>query len=179
METGGFDHDPLNSNPGVWLSPDGVQIDLILPAAIAGRGRRSVDSPPHGQRSMRKSYGLEAALVSNKSMKIVAFDSSDIREFHAMVAGPAALLVAKLHKLHEQTNERHAAEVGVGTQHSFRSQSLCSRTISPQRLVHCPARRRGRTPDVLTPPTFCPHLRQITVIHGDDSDRSTRVKSAN
>ena len=79
---------------------------------------------------MRKSYGLEAALVSNKSMKIVAFDSSYVRAFHAMVAGPAALLIAKLHKLHEQTNERHAAEVGVGTQHSFRSQSLCSRTIS-------------------------------------------------
>ena len=97
MEAGGFNHDPLNSNPGVWLSSDGVQIDLMVPALIAGRGRRSVDPPPHGQRSMRKSYGLEAALVSNKSMKIVAFDSSDTRELHAMVAGPAALLVAKLH----------------------------------------------------------------------------------
>ena len=110
MEAGGFNHDPLNSNPGVWLSSDGVQIDLMVPALIAGRGRRSVESPPHGQRSMRKSYGLEAALVSNESMKIVAFDSADTRQFHAMVAGPAALLVAKLHKLHERINERRAVE---------------------------------------------------------------------
>lgn len=110
MEAGGFSHDPVNSNPGVWLSPDGVQIDLMVPAAIAGRGRRSVESPPHGQRSMRKSYGLEAALVSNTLMNVVAFDSSDTREFGAMVAGPAALLVAKLHKLHERIDERRAVE---------------------------------------------------------------------
>jgi hypothetical protein len=37
-------------------------------------------------------------------------NSSDTREFPAIVAGPAALLVAKLHKLHERINERRAVE---------------------------------------------------------------------
>lgn len=110
MEAGGFSHDPLNSNPGVWLSRDGVQVDLMVPAAIAGGGRRSVKAPPHGQFSMRKSYGLEAALVSNGPMEIVAFETTDARTFQGLVAGPAALLVAKLHKLHERINERRAVE---------------------------------------------------------------------
>ena len=110
MEAGGFMHDPSTQNPGVWLSRDGVQVDLMVPAAIAGVGRRSVEAPPHGKLSMRKSYGLEAALVSNVEMEITSFEASDERTFAVRVAGPAALLVAKLHKLHERITEKRGVE---------------------------------------------------------------------
>lgn len=94
MTSAGFDHDPEARNPGVWISREGIQIDLMVPAAIAGGGRRSVQAPPHDPHSMRKSIGLEAALVDRRVQKIGAFDSSDHREFSIAVAGSAALLVA-------------------------------------------------------------------------------------
>ena len=110
MTSAGFDHDPVARNPGVWMSADGVQIDLMVPAAVAGNGRRSVDVPPHSPRSMRKSVGLEAALVDNKAQQISALDPFDRRVLEVVVAGPAALLVAKLFKLHERISENRSAE---------------------------------------------------------------------
>ena len=110
MESGGFTHDPLNRNPGVWISRDGVHVDLMVPALIAGSGRRAVDAPPHDRLAMRKSAGLEAALVSNEQFEVAAFDPSDARRIRILVAGPGALLVAKLYKLHERISERRAVE---------------------------------------------------------------------
>jgi hypothetical protein len=46
--------------------------------------------------------GLEAALVDNSIMTIAALDPLDSRSMEAKVAGAAALLVAKLHKLHDR-----------------------------------------------------------------------------
>jgi len=46
--------------------------------------------------------GLEAALVDNGVMAIAALDPLDTRSVDAKVAGTAALLVAKLHKLHDR-----------------------------------------------------------------------------
>jgi len=46
--------------------------------------------------------GLEAALVDNSVMTIGALDPPDPRSMEAKVAGAAALLVAKLHKLHDR-----------------------------------------------------------------------------
>lgn len=52
---------------------------------------------------MRRARGLEAALVDNSEVAIRALDlTSDSREFDVSVAGPAALLVAKLHKVHDR-----------------------------------------------------------------------------
>ena len=110
MESGGFTHDPLNRNPGVWISREGVQVDLMVPASIAGDGRRAVDAPPHDRRAMRKSAGLEGALISNEQFGVAAFDPSDVRHFRILVAGPGALLVAKLFKLHERISERRSVE---------------------------------------------------------------------
>lgn len=109
MKAGRFLH-PVDRNPRVWVSRDGVQVDLMVPAAIAGTGRRGVDAPPHDRTSMRKSIGLEAALVDNSEMEIGAFDPNDARRFGVLVAGPAALLVAKLHKLYERIDEARAVE---------------------------------------------------------------------
>ncbi len=96
--------------PGIWLKsalvegrPVSVPVDLIVPegAAPAG-GRRGVRLGPHGKQAARRAVGLEAALVDNSVMTIVALDPLDTRSVEAKVAGTAALLVAKLHKLHDR-----------------------------------------------------------------------------
>lgn len=102
MKRGGFTHDPLASQPGSWLSPDGIPVDLMVPDAIAGKGRRSVEAAPHDKRALRRAVGLEAAVVDNALMAVRALAPDDDREVEARVAGPAALLVAKLHKLGER-----------------------------------------------------------------------------
>ncbi len=102
MTRGGFHHDPLAGQPGSWLSPDGIPVDLMVPAAIAGKRRRSVESPPHDKRALRRAVGLEAAVVDNAVMTIRALAADDDRVIESRVAGPAALLVAKLHKLGER-----------------------------------------------------------------------------
>lgn len=59
--------------------------------------------PPHDPKSMRRARGIEAALIDNSKMAIRALDRAvDPREFQVSVAGPAALLVAKLHKIHDR-----------------------------------------------------------------------------
>ncbi len=102
MTRAGFHHDPLADQPGSWLSPDGIPVDLMVPAAIAGKGRRSVEAPPHDKRALRRAVGLEAAVVDNAVMTIRALAADDDRVIESRVAGPAALLVAKLHKLGER-----------------------------------------------------------------------------
>lgn len=102
MTRAGFHHDPLAGQPGSWLSPGGIPVDLMVPDAIAGKGRRSVEAPPHDKRALRRAVGLEAAVIDNAVMTIRALAADDGREVEARVAGPAALLVAKLHKLGER-----------------------------------------------------------------------------
>jgi len=45
---------------------------------------------------------LEAAVIDNAAMDIGALDEGDHRNYRAVVAGPAALLVAKTHKISER-----------------------------------------------------------------------------
>lgn len=104
MRDGGFHLDPAKGQPGSWLSADGVPIDLMVPEAIAGKGSRSVEAPPHDKRAMRRAVGLEAAVVDKAVTTIRALDPRDDRVVEARVAGPAALLVAKLHKLGERSD---------------------------------------------------------------------------
>lgn len=100
MKDAGFHLDLVNPQPGSWLSPDGVPVDLMLPEAMAGEGgSRSARVPPHSKHSFRRAVGLEAAIVDNRLMTIRSLDPEDGREYEILVATPAALLVAKLHKL--------------------------------------------------------------------------------
>lgn len=108
MTRAGFRHDPLAGQPGSWLSPDGIPVDLMVPDAIAGKGRRSVEAPPHDKRALRRAVGLEAAVVDNAVMTIRALAVEDARAVEARVAGPAALLVAKLHKIGEREHKQPA-----------------------------------------------------------------------
>lgn len=108
MRAGGFVQDL--QQPGVWLGTEGVMIDLLVPEAVGGGGRRGARLGEHGNRAARKARGLEAALVDNEPTEIAALAADDERRFEIAVAGPAALLVAKLHKLGERQEVEGRAE---------------------------------------------------------------------
>jgi len=105
--------------PGIWLASASaageeflVPVDLIVPdGAASGPGRRAARLGGHGARAARRAVGLEAALVDNSTMTIAALDPADERSLQARVAGPAALLVAKAHKLHDRVASGRAARL--------------------------------------------------------------------
>ena len=91
--------------PGSWVTPAGIPVDLMVPEALAGAGGRSARGariPPHSKKATRRARGLEAVLVDNDEMEIRALDPEDARCARVRVAGPAALLVAKVHKIWER-----------------------------------------------------------------------------
>jgi hypothetical protein len=90
-------------HPGGWLSPGGIYVDLMVPEALAGPGSRGARLGPHGKRAARRAKGLEGALVDRGRHRISALDPVDSRQVPMWVAGPGALLVAKIHKIAERT----------------------------------------------------------------------------
>lgn len=112
MENAGFDLAVLQGapEPGIWERPvtirgtkGKVQVDLIVPSDVAPPGgTRGARLPSHGKRAARKATGLEAALIDNETMSIEALDPADKRTARVRVAGFAALLVAKAHKLKDR-----------------------------------------------------------------------------
>jgi len=107
MTEAGFHRSVRDAQPGSWISPDGVPVDLMLPDSMAGEGgRRGARIPPHSKHAARRAVGLEAAVVDNRSMSVRSLDPEDDREYEARVATPAALIVAKLHKLGERQGMR-------------------------------------------------------------------------
>jgi hypothetical protein len=94
----------LDEQPGIWRGAGAVEIDLLVPEAVGGGGTRGARLGVHGNRAARKARGLEAALVDNAPSEITALEQDDDRVFALAVAGPAALLVAKLHKLADRRN---------------------------------------------------------------------------
>jgi hypothetical protein len=103
MESAGF---RLADPPGIWRSHDDVEVDLLVPEALGGAGRRAAKlGPPHGNEVSRKVRGLEAVAVDNSTVKVRALDERDKRVFEIAVAGPAALLVAKLHKVADRADQ--------------------------------------------------------------------------
>lgn len=103
MRRAGFHRNLTDPQPGSWLSPRGIPVDLLVPAALAGEGgRRGARIPPHSRHATRRTPGLEAAVIDHAPMTITSLDRDDTRAAEIEVAGPAALLVAKLHKLGER-----------------------------------------------------------------------------
>lgn len=90
--------------PGQWLSHDDVPVDLMVPDQLAGSGSRSADLGVHGRRTARRAKGLEAALVDRESMTVSALEFGDDRSIKMNVAGPGALLVAKIHKIADRSS---------------------------------------------------------------------------
>ncbi len=106
MQEAGFRLDTTHPQPGSWISPTGIPVDLMVPTALAGdRGRRGARIPPHSIHATRRTDGLEAAIVDHAPMTIVALDLADHRQATINVAGPAALLISKLHKLGERRDD--------------------------------------------------------------------------
>ncbi|MFE3542412.1 GSU2403 family nucleotidyltransferase fold protein [Nocardia sp. NPDC059177] len=98
----------LNQQPGSWVNPHGIPVDLMVPEYLAGPGGRQARSariPPHGKRAARRARGLEAALIDHREVVDREFVDGDTRALVANVAGPAALIVAKCHKIAERIQQ--------------------------------------------------------------------------
>lgn len=113
MRAAGFSPDVGSGQPGAWLNPAGVPVDLMVPEALAGAAasqRRGARIPPHAKTATRRAVGLEAAVVDHAPMRVTALAEGDERACTVEVAGPAALLVAKLHKLGERRDNPRRLE---------------------------------------------------------------------
>jgi hypothetical protein len=97
-----------STQPGSWVNPAGIPVDLLVPEKLAGPGTartRGSRLPPHDNRSMRRTKGLEAAVIDHSEMPVHALDPADGRTITARVAGPTALLIAKCHKIYERIGQ--------------------------------------------------------------------------
>lgn len=95
--------------PGSWLGPGDITVDLMAPEALCGRGgRRSAHLPPphEANATARRTAGLEPAVVDNDIHVIGALDPDDPRAFEIKVAGPAALVVSKVVKIVERREQQ-------------------------------------------------------------------------
>jgi hypothetical protein len=100
-----------SSSVGIWITrrptsrsayPE-VAVDLLVPASVSpGKGRRAARLRGHDARAARIVKGLDGALVDSDLMRLGSLEKDDPRSFEIRVAGPAALLVAKLHKIAER-----------------------------------------------------------------------------
>jgi hypothetical protein len=103
------------SSVGIWISKrttsqqveTEVAVDLLVPASVSpGSGRRAARLPGHHANVARIVRGLDGALVDADVMTLAALEAGDRRAVDVRVAGPAALLVAKVHKI----GERHGTD---------------------------------------------------------------------
>ncbi len=104
-------HPKTKDSVGIWVAKRATQllvdidvgIDLLVPASISpGTGRRAAKLTGHDARAARVVHGLEGAVVDADVMTLKALDVDDSRAIDIRVAGPAALLVAKVHKISER-----------------------------------------------------------------------------
>jgi len=94
----------LTEQPGLYKRTiDGAQVDLLVPAALGGPGRRGARLGSQGNKSAMKVRGIEGALVDHASIHITSLDENDPRSHKIEVAGPAALIVSKVLKIAERT----------------------------------------------------------------------------
>ncbi|MFD8491920.1 hypothetical protein [Amycolatopsis sp. NPDC059657] len=98
----------VGNQPGLWSRPeivDGietrVELDLLVGSTLAAGGR-GARIRPHDKMSARKVPGLETAVVDRSPLMITALETGDSRAMIVHVAGPAALFVAKAHKLKDR-----------------------------------------------------------------------------
>ena len=87
-----------------------VQVDLLVPTTVSpGTGRRAARLPGHGVNAARKVDGLGGVLVDFAEHDIASLEPAvDPRVVRAKVAGPGALLVAKMFKIHERRGSARA-----------------------------------------------------------------------
>ncbi len=113
MRGAGFrlkNEDTGHPEPGTWEARVAVAqrhddlvvpVDLIVPETVApSGGRRGARlGGEHGRWAARRAMGLEGALIDHSLIEVAALDEADPRRIAINVAGYAALLVAKVHKI--------------------------------------------------------------------------------
>jgi hypothetical protein len=86
-----------------WLLE--VSVDLLVPTAFSPgdhpEKHRSARLPGHS-RVARTVHGLEGVLVDKDQLEVRSFLASDPRVFQVLVAGPAALIMAKAFKIQDR-----------------------------------------------------------------------------
>lgn len=110
---------PDGQQPGAWIkqvrvgdAKVDIPVDIMVPEALAPEGgRRSVRIEPHDKMAMRKAPGLEGVVIDNDRMNVGTLDGKDVRSIDVRVAGPAALMVAKLHKLNDRVKAGRADRI--------------------------------------------------------------------
>ncbi len=105
----GFVPDP-KGQPGRWISPRGIPVDFMVPEKLVGTTKRSAGIAPHATNTARNTRGIEGCLVDNQIQNITSHDLKDARTFELSVAGPSALLVAKIIKISERLDEKRPLE---------------------------------------------------------------------
>lgn len=103
MQSVGF---TLTDQPGIYRNGQGAQVDLLVPERLGGRTGRGAGLGVHGNRAARQVRGLEGVAVSNRLLPIASLGQGDQRSVDIRVAGPASLVVAKVHKLAERIDEQ-------------------------------------------------------------------------
>jgi len=81
-----------------------IDLDLLVPEAVSGEGTRAARLGVQGDRLARRAFGLELALVDSDLMVVGSLDA-DPRSFEVHVAGSAALLISKVHKVAERLDD--------------------------------------------------------------------------
>jgi len=100
-----------------------VPVDLIVPEAVAPATAGAALASGHtATLATRWAVGLEAALVDHSTMTIAALDPADSRSVTVEVAGMAAMLVAKSHKIRDRLADKKADRL---------SESMASSAVRP------------------------------------------------
>lgn len=112
-------HPASKDSVGIWVTTrqtsqqveTHVAVDLLVPAAASpSKSRRAARLPGHDTRVARIVRGLDGAMVDADVMRLEALDASDRRALDIRVAGPAALLVAKVHKIRDRTSTNRLSD---------------------------------------------------------------------
>lgn len=79
---------PAGTNVGSWSAKRrlsgrevDVMVDLLVPSAVGGPGRRGARLGVHGSKIARKVKGLEAALIDKSEKTIASLESTDHRSY--------------------------------------------------------------------------------------------------
>jgi hypothetical protein len=103
------EHPDREPQPGIWWKKATVsgqeirlEVDLLVAAEAQPGTRRGVSAPPHDRQALRRLKGIGAALEDHSPQVIAGFEPDDSRQFPIEIAGVAALLIAKAHKLGER-----------------------------------------------------------------------------
>jgi hypothetical protein len=108
MTRAGF-HLSNGDRPGIWGKSvdipgmrETVQVDLLVPNAAAGAGKRGARLGSHGKQAAGRADGLEMVMLDFDVRQIDALDGSNRSAGDVKVAGIGALLCAKSYKLSER-----------------------------------------------------------------------------